>query len=99
MGSGFSKMRKQARMMEEQISKMREEMEKTEFNGSAGNGLVEVVVDGDKKLKKISIKPECMDPSDPEGLQDLVFGALQDAYAKADDAMGQMGGGGLPFFG
>lgn len=82
MGSGFSKMKKQARMMQEQFSQMKEKLQDTLVEGSAGNGLVTVTLNGEKEMKKIAIKPECVNPNDIEGLQDLILGAYEDAAAK-----------------
>ena len=79
MGSGYSKMKKQQKMMEDQYTKMQEEMATAEYSGSAGNGLVTVVLTGDKNIKSIQIKPECVDPEDVEGLEDLIFAALKNA--------------------
>lgn len=70
--------------MEEQLGKMRDEMKNKSITGSAGNGLVNVTVNGEKELKEIQIKPECVDPSDLEGLQDLIKAALEDAYKKIE---------------
>ncbi len=101
MGSGFSKMQKQARQMQEQLKKMQEEMKNSSFTGQSGNGLVTVILNGEKILKQIVIKPECVDPNDVEGLQDLIFAAMQDAYKKIDsDGAGGFslpGGLSLPF--
>src|SRR3972149_10466962 len=94
MGSGFSKMKKQARMMEQQIEKMREELKSTSVTGSSGNGLVTVVINGDKELQQIQIKPECVDPNDLEGLQDLIKAASDDAYLKLSQQ--SQGGQSLP---
>jgi DNA-binding YbaB/EbfC family protein len=80
MGSGFSKMKKQARLMQSQFSQMKEKMETTLVEGSAGNGLVTVTLNGAKELKNIVIKPECV--SDIDGLQDLILGAYEDAARK-----------------
>ena len=82
MGSGYSKMRKQARLMQEQISQMRETMQSTLFEGNAGNGLVTVTINGEKALQKIALRPECVDPNDVEGLQDLILAAFEDANQK-----------------
>lgn len=84
MGSGFSKMKKQARAMQEQYEKMREDMKATEATGTSGNGLVTIVLNGEKEMKKIQIKPECVDPSDIEGLEDLIKAAYNDASKKID---------------
>ncbi len=85
MGSGFSKMKKQRRQLEDQFAKMQEEMQNSEYKGSAGNGLVEVILGGDKNLKSITIKPECVDPKDVEGLQDLIFAAFKEAEKILDE--------------
>jgi nucleoid-associated protein EbfC len=103
MGSGFSKMKKQARMLVQQVEQMRQKMQTTTFTGTSGNGLVTVEVNGEKELQKISIQPACVDPQDVEGLQDLIQAACQDAYSKvAQENQGGMGGlggmlGGLGF--
>lgn len=82
MGSGFSKMKKQARMMQEQFSQMKDNLRSTLVEGSAGSGLVTLTINGEKELKKITIKPECV--SDIEGLQDLIVAAFEDACTKLD---------------
>ena len=84
MGSGFSKMQKQARQMQEQLQKMQEEMKNSSFTGESGAGLVTVVLNGEKVLKKITIKPECVDPTDIEGLEDLILAAFTDASKKIE---------------
>jgi len=96
MGSGFSKMKKQARMLEQQFEKMREDMKNIEATGISGNGLVTIVLDGDKKLKSISIKPECVDPNDVEGLQDLIKAAFDEASKKIDEKTSQNSVPGMP---
>jgi nucleoid-associated protein EbfC len=98
MGSGYSKMKKQARALQDQLSKMQEEREKLEVTGSAGNGLVVVTLNGDKELKKISIKPECVDPKDIEGLEDLILAAFKDGASKiSSEEPSSSLLGGLPF--
>jgi len=82
MGSGFSKMKKQMRMMQDQMGQMKENLQSTLVQGSAGNGLVTVTINGEKDLKKIVIKPETL--SDAEGLQDLIIAAFEDASRKLE---------------
>ena len=89
MGSGFSKMKKQARMMQEQYAQMRAEMKNKELVGTSGNGLVTITLDGERNMKGIKIKPECVDPKDVEGLEDLIRAAYDDAAAKADAESGE----------
>jgi DNA-binding YbaB/EbfC family protein len=89
MGSGFAKKKKQARMLQEQFSKMQTEMRETEVTGSAGNGLVTLTLTGENEMKSLKIKPECVDPEDIEGLEDLIKAAYKDASSKLRDQSSQ----------
>jgi nucleoid-associated protein EbfC len=82
MGTGFSKKKKQAKMLQEQFSKMQEKIQETEVTGTAGNGLVSITLTGEHDLKQIKIKPECVDAEDIEGLEDLIKAAYKDALSK-----------------
>jgi DNA-binding YbaB/EbfC family protein len=97
MGSGFSKMKKQAKQFEAQYEKMREDLKQQEVTGTAGGGLVTVILTGDHALKKIDIKPACVDPNDVEGLQDLIKAAFDDANQKLEQASGESPMGNFPF--
>ena len=92
--------RMQARLQEE-MAKAQERLAEERVEGSAGGGLVTVVVNGHKELVSVSIKPEAVDPDDVETLEDLVFAALTSALtaaeARAQEVMGDVQGGlGLP---
>lgn len=79
MGSGFSKMKKQAKLLQQQYSQIQEQMKNLVVTGSAGNGLVSVTMNGDKEPLSIKIKPDCVDKNDIEGLEDLLLAAYRDA--------------------
>jgi len=100
MGSGFSKKRKQAKAMQEQFMKMQEQLKELEATGEAGGGLVSVTLNGEHELKKIRIKPDCVDPEDVEGLEDLILAAHKDALEKlqknSSSGLGGMMPSGLP---
>jgi DNA-binding YbaB/EbfC family protein len=82
MGTGFSKKKKQARMLQEQLTKMQSHMEDLEVTGEAGNGLVSITVTGEHEMKSIKINPSCVDSEDIEGLEDLIKAAWKDAMNK-----------------
>jgi DNA-binding YbaB/EbfC family protein len=82
MGTGFSKRKKQAKMMQEQLSQLQHKLSHTEVTGTAGNGLVTITLGGDNEMKQIKIKPECVDPEDIEGLETLIKAAYKDAANK-----------------
>lgn len=85
MGSGFLKKKKQNKIFYEQLNKMQEELQNLEVTGSAGNGLVTIVLNGDHEIKQIKIKPECVDKDDLEGLEALIKAAYQDADKQIKD--------------
>ncbi|MDF2550099.1 MAG: putative YbaB family protein [Chlamydiales bacterium] len=82
MGSGFAKKKKQAKMLQEQLSQMQQQMSAAEVTGQAGGGLVEITLNGDFEMKGIRIQPECIDPEDKEGLELLIKTAYQEAMEK-----------------
>jgi DNA-binding YbaB/EbfC family protein len=103
MGSGFAKKKKQAKQMQNQLMEMQSRIQTTEVSGTAGNGLVTVVLSGEHDLKSLEIKRECVDPDDIEGLTLLIKAAYQDALSKLkEQSMSQLppglpGGFGLGF--
>ena len=90
-------MMKQAQKMQKQMAEVQEELEKKEFESSAGGGAVTVKVNGKKELIDIQIKPEAVDPDDVEMLQDLIMAAANEALRTADETvsreMGKLTGG------
>lgn len=95
MGSGYSKQKK---AFKQQFAAMEAKMKETLVEGSSGNGLVQLTLNGDYEIVKLKIKPECVDPEDVEGLEDLIKAAFNDAAKKLKDSMPGMGGlGGMPF--
>lgn len=84
MGTGFSKRKKEAKAFQEQLSKMQADFESSEVTGASSQDLVTMTLTGDYTIKQIKIKPECVDPEDVEGLQDLIKAAYQDAKNKLD---------------
>ena len=70
---------KQAQKMQDQITRLQDDIEGREFKASVGDGNVEVVLTGKKTIKSLTIKPECVDPEDVEMLQDLVIAAINEA--------------------
>ena len=89
----------QAQRMQQEVEAKKREINATEFIGTAGGGMVEVVMMGDRTLKNVKFKPEIVDPDDIEMLEDLTLAALNDAVAqitkKEAEAMPNMSGLGL----
>ncbi|KRM71505.1 hypothetical protein FC34_GL001620 [Lacticaseibacillus brantae DSM 23927] len=79
-------MMKQMKKMQQEMEASQAELNATDFSASVANDLVTVTFTGDKKLKDIQIKPEAMDPDDPDMLQDLIIEAVNEAMTKVDAA-------------
>ncbi|WP_307347099.1 YbaB/EbfC family nucleoid-associated protein [Metabacillus malikii] len=81
----MQKMMKQMQKMQKDMAKAQEELAEKTVEGSAGGGMVTVIVNGQKEIVDVSIKEEVVDPEDIEMLQDLVLAATNDALKKMDD--------------
>src|SRR6202011_4877774 len=100
MGQQF-KMLKQLQQMQARMAKVQEELGAKTVSGTAGGGMVEVVVNGHQKVLSVTLKPEVLDPADVDVLQALVSPAVNDAMDRARElATKEMGtatsGMGLP---
>jgi DNA-binding YbaB/EbfC family protein len=73
------------RQMQARLQKMQEELEGKTVEASAGGGAVTVVVNGQLRVKSVTIDPEVVDPEDVEMLQDLVTAATNEALGKAQE--------------
>src|SRR5579862_3544378 len=70
-----NKMMAQLGKMQQQMEKAQEELKTAYVEHSAGGGAVTVKVSGALEVAEITIKPEAIDPDDPEMLQDLLVSA------------------------
>ena len=69
-------MMKQAQQLQERLQK---EMTDMRVEGTAGGGMVTVVVNGHKHVQKLTIDPEVVSKDDVEMLQDLIVRGVNDA--------------------
>ena len=88
---------RQAQKLQQQMTKMQEELEEREYEATAGGGVVTARVNGKKELVALTIKPEAVDPDDVEMLQDTVMAAINEALRTATETsereMGKLTGG------
>jgi len=83
MAKGFGNMVKQAQKLQQQMMEIQEEIGRKTVEGSAGGGMVKVVVNGHQEVLEVKIDPEVVDPGDVELLEDLIVAALANAREKA----------------
>ena len=96
-GMNLNQLMKEAKKMQSDMEKSQEELAEKEFEASAGGEAIKVVVSGKKEIKKITIKPEVVDPDDVEMLEDLILTCVNEALRKVDQAQAeQMGKFNIP---
>ncbi len=76
---------KQAQKMQQQISRIQDEMADREVEATAGGGAVLAVVNGRQELAKLKIDPEVIDPKDAEMLEELILTAVNLAMENAQE--------------
>lgn len=101
MMGNMGQMGRMLKKMQADMARVQKELKERTVQGAAGSGAVEVEVSGDLEVRKVSIRPEVIDPEDPELLADLVAAAVNDgmrkAQAMATEEMARVTGGlGLP---
>jgi nucleoid-associated protein EbfC len=94
-------MMKQAQQLQERLQ---QELATVSVEGSAGAGMVSVIVNGHKHVQKITIDPEAVSKEDVEMLQQMIVAAMNDGLRKVDEELksrigGLMGGLGIPGLG
>ncbi len=95
MAKGMQNLMKQAQKMQSQMMAMQEEIEKETVEGTAGGGMVKVVVNGKHQVVSVKIDPQAVDPNDVEMLEDLILAAINQAHeaivAKANSKYSGLG--------
>lgn len=76
---------KQAQQMQQKMADLQAKLDATEIEGSAGAGLIRVILSGKGVLKKVWIDPKLVDPAETEMLEDLLVAAHANAKTKLDE--------------
>ena len=104
MSFDMNKMLQHVQQMQTEMAKAQEQLANETVEASAGGGMVTVVASGAGEIREIRIKPEAIDPADPEFLADTVMAAVNEALRSASSLaesrlggmMGGLGNLGLP---
>ena len=88
-GNSQAAMIKKIQDMQNEMARIQEEVENSEFSASAGGGAVEVTVNGKHEVLDVKIQPDVVDPEDVEILSDMIIAATNEAIRKAADTMEQ----------
>jgi hypothetical protein len=94
---GMNSMIKQAQKMQEDMEALEAKLREKEYNITAGGGLIELTMMGDKELKSVKISPDVIDKDNPEDLEDVVIAGVNAIITKIqeehDEAMEKLTGG------
>jgi DNA-binding YbaB/EbfC family protein len=71
------------------MEKIQQELAVAQVQGTVGGGAVTITCTGAMEFTAVKIKPEAVDPSDVETLEDLVLMAIKDACQKSKDLLAQ----------
>ena len=84
-GAGMNpQMLRQAQELQQKLQEAQEELKEATVEASAGGGVVRVEIDGDHRLRSVTIDPDVVDPDDTEMLQDLIIAAVNEASEKLE---------------
>ena len=101
-GMNMNNLMKQYQKMQKKLEETQEELAKKEYTGQAGGGAVNIVISGEKKVLKVSLNKDAVDPEDVETLEEMIALAANQALTEIEkdssQEMGRLTGGmGLGF--
>lgn len=93
----LSSIMQQAKVMQEKMAQIQQDLARKTITGSAGGGMVEVTVNGQGEVLAVTVEPVVIDPKEAGMLQDLIVAATNDALRKAKELskeeLGRLTGG------
>jgi len=92
-GFNIQQMMKQAQQMQKKMEETQNELRGIEISAESGGGVVKVVFNGKNEFQSIKIKPEAINPDNPETvdadtvemLEDLITSALKEANKRVSE--------------
>lgn len=88
---------KQAQKLQEKLNETQESLANLRVEGTAGGGMVTVMMNGRQEVLQIKIEKEVVNPNDLELLEDLIVAAMNQAITNAQELasseMSKMTGG------
>ncbi|KRM54258.1 YbaB/EbfC family nucleoid-associated protein [Lacticaseibacillus sharpeae] len=79
-------MMRQAKKMQKDLENAQKELNASTFTGTSAQDMVTATFTGERKLTELNIKPEAIDPDDPDMVADLVLEAVNNGLAAVEKA-------------
>ena len=81
----FADMFGKIKQMQEEVKRVKEKLDEMTVESEAGGGMVRVTANGNRKILKIEIDRDIIDPNDPEIMADLITAAVNKALEKSEE--------------
>jgi hypothetical protein len=85
--NNMQQMLKQAKKMQEQLSRVQEELATKTIEAQSGGGMVKAVVSGKQEVISLAIEPEALEQGDKEMLEDLIVAAINEGLRRSREMM------------
>ena len=96
-GGGMGDLVKHAQRMQQRMAEVQADLKERIVEGTAGGGMVKVLVNGQQEVVSVKISKEVVNPEDVEMLEDLVTAACAQGLKKSremkDQEMQKVAGG------
>jgi DNA-binding YbaB/EbfC family protein len=76
---------RQAQDLQAKLLKAQQELAEMTTEVSSGGGAIKIVVDGQQRIRSVTISPEVINAEDIDMLQDLVMTAVNEAIQKSQE--------------
>jgi hypothetical protein len=76
---------RQAQDLQAKLLKAQQELADMTTEISSGGGAIKIVIDGQQRIRSVSISPEVINAEDVEMLEDLVMTAVNEAIQKSQE--------------
>jgi DNA-binding YbaB/EbfC family protein len=76
---------RQAQELQAKLAKAQQELADMTTEVSSGGGAIKIVIDGQQKIRSVTISPEAINAEDTEMLEDLVMAAVNEAIQKSQE--------------
>ncbi len=73
----------QAQKMQQEMERVKDEVNKKVVTAESGGGMVKITLTGNNQVLEVRIAKEIVDPNDIEMLEDLVLAAMNKALAES----------------
>jgi len=76
---------RQAQELQAKLVKAQQELADMTTEVSSGGGAIKIVIDGQQRIRSVTISPEAINAEDAEMLEDMVMAAVNEAIQKSQE--------------